>query len=48
MDDDDTGALRQGHPEEDVMQRSISIPFFIPSISPRPGRAVRLKLPSIA
>jgi len=30
------------------MQRSISIRVFIPSISPRPGRAVRLKLPSIA
>ena len=30
------------------MQRGISIPVFSPSISPRPGRAVRLKLPSIA
>ena len=30
------------------MQRGISIRVFIPSISPRPGRAVRLKLPSIA
>ena len=30
------------------MQRSISIPVFFPSIAPRPGRAVRLKLPRIA
>ncbi|MGH8578061.1 MAG: hypothetical protein ACREXJ_14370, partial [Gammaproteobacteria bacterium] len=31
------------------MQRSISIPVFSPSLSPRPGgRAVRLKLPGIA
>ncbi|MBA2593997.1 MAG: hypothetical protein M3495_04135 [Pseudomonadota bacterium] len=30
------------------MQRSISIPVFSLSIAPRPGRAVRLKLPSIA
>jgi hypothetical protein len=30
------------------MQCSISIPVFSPSIAPRPGRAARLKLPSIA
>jgi hypothetical protein len=48
MDGDDTGTLKQRDPEEDVMQRSISIPVFSPSIAPRPGRAARLKLPSIA
>ena len=30
------------------MQRGSSIPVFSPSIAPRPGRAVRLKLPIIA
>jgi hypothetical protein len=30
------------------MQRTISIPAFSQSIAPHPGRAVRLKLPSIA